>query len=82
MPEYPECAKLIAVSEESQIIGEFLDSTPYVLAEYVTFEGHDRATLTPVSSSIEDILSKYFGIDMNKVEAERRQMLDNIRDEH
>lgn len=76
---YPEHEKLKEVHEECDTIGVFLDSSQYVLAEYVTFEGHDRATLTPVSKSISAILAEYFDIDQQKLEAEKRQMLDNIR---
>jgi hypothetical protein len=33
----------------------------------------------PVHGSIQKILADYFGIDQNKIEAEKRQMLEQIR---
>jgi len=38
------------------------------------FEGY-----FPIHTPFENLLAKYFDIDMNKVEKERREMLDNIR---
>lgn len=35
----------------------------------------------PVGLSIEEILARYFEIDLNKVEEERRAILDHIREE-
>lgn len=80
-PDYPEHAKLAAVADQSQAIGEFLEGGGFILAEYVTFEGHDRATLVPVGRSINDILAAYFDIDLAKIEAEKRAMLASLRGE-
>lgn len=82
--KYPEHDKLSAISEESQAIGTFIESErhPYVLAEWVTFEGRTTPTLVPVSRSIQQVLADYFGIDLNKIEAEKRQMLSEIRGDH
>lgn len=76
---YPEHTKLGKISEESQTIGEFLDGSPYVLAEYVTFEGNDRETLVPVQKPIQQILADWFGIDLDAIEREKRQMLESMR---
>jgi hypothetical protein len=35
--------------------------------------------LTSINIPIEKLLADYFGIDLNKVEAEKRQMLDTQR---
>jgi hypothetical protein len=77
---YPEHAKQAAVLDEAQTIGQFLDEGPYILAEYVTFEGHDRPTLVPVSKSVQQILAEHLGIDLNAIEREKRQMLDAMRE--
>lgn len=77
---WPEHAKQSKIVEESQAIGAFLDSEnhPYVLAEYVIFEGRSSETLVPVSRSIQQILADYFEIDLNKIEAEKRDMLASL----
>lgn len=77
--KYPEHAKMAAVMEESQIIGYFLENSPYTLAEYRQFAEFDEPVLTPVVMSTERILAAYFQIDLDKIEAEKRQMLDEIR---
>ncbi len=75
---YPECAKLAEVSGMSQAIGEFLEwmgqDTPIVLAQY----GED-GDLFMASTNREKLLAEFFEIDLNKVEKERRAMLDSIR---
>ena len=80
MSNTPELDKMRAVSEQSQIIGEFLDSMPYVLTEWKNVEGFRDPMLVPASKSIVQILAEHFGIDMNKVEQERRMLLEEIRD--
>ena len=76
---YPEHAKLEAVRERSQVIGEFLDGTPFVLAEYREVDGHREPQLMPVNKSIEQVLAEHFDIDLNRIEAEKRAMLENMR---
>lgn len=86
---YPESAKMLAVKEQSQVIGEFLDSSKYVLAEYVTVtypnmlteRRHTATELRPVVTPIEQILAAYFEIDLDKVEEEKRAMLAALRGE-
>lgn len=81
---YPEHEKLAAVSAESQVLGEFLESDdhPYVLAEWVTFEGYSEPRLMPVQKSIQQILADYFDINLQKIESEKRQMLSALATEH
>jgi hypothetical protein len=76
---YPEHAKQEAVIEQSQAIGEFLDTSGFVLAEFREIDGHDEPKLMPVGRSIEQVLAEYFEIDLNKIEAEKRDMLEHIR---
>jgi len=82
MNKYPECEKLEKVSEESQKIGAFLDwlqnETKYIIAEYSDDE-EGEALLFPIHKAIEQILAEYFKIDLNKVEKERKQILEDIR---
>jgi hypothetical protein len=73
---YPEHKKLSLVVEESQAIGEFLDfglaGQGLVLTEYS--EDH----LLPTSKSITSILAHYFEIDQDKIDKEKRQMLNEL----
>jgi hypothetical protein len=77
---YPEHEKLGAVVEKSQAIGEFLEwcnERCWYLCHPTEspFEG----CYWPVPGSINDHLAAYFGIDQNKLEAEKREMLDEQR---
>lgn len=77
-PGMPECARLAAVSGESQRIGEFLEwlaaDTEYVLG---TFDDDDR--LWPAHPPVQKLLARYFGIDLDRVERERGRMLAYLR---
>lgn len=86
--KYPECEKLAAVKEKSQAIGEFMDSLStqglYLCQAFTPEEmgvdcGELEEVYMPSNMPIEKVLAGYFGIDMNKVEAERRAMLDALR---
>lgn len=81
MSEYPEHEKLMAVNDQSQAIGEFLDfglsSMGIVLAE-VSYEYHEPR-LMATSRSIETILAEYFEIDRDALEREKRAILNEIR---
>lgn len=70
---YPEHEKLSAIKQESQAIGEFLDTAPYVLCEVAD----DR--LWPVGKPINDLLAAYFGIDPDRLEREKSAMLEDLR---
>lgn len=125
-PTYPECEKMHAVHDKSQIIGEFVDvfleSKGIILAEWTRemdcgweswtmvdglaklrcvdgdlfdidgdFSGvcemcdgtgvvkRDHPVLDPTRSRIVDLLAEFFEINLDKVEAERRQMLESLR---
>ena len=75
--EYPEHEKLAKVKDESQIIGQFLDTglDGMVLARW----DDDYEEYNPVHEPINTILDRYFGIDQDKLEAEKRQMLEQLR---
>ena len=83
MSDYPEHEKLKAVQEESQAIGAFLDSLAeygYVLCEQTHFEGFRDPSFVPTGRPIPEILARYFKIDLTKIEAEKRQMLERLRE--
>lgn len=72
---YPEHAKLAAVKDHSQAIGEFIEFCGYTLCEYDEGEPQWR----PVQRSIERLLADYFDIDLDVIEAEKRAMLEALR---
>ena len=90
-PEFPEHEKLHKVKDQTQAIGEFLDYSEYILAEYRCPHGYKNPAdceeseycragtgdtmLFQVTGSINDILAEHFGIDLNKLELEKREMI-------
>lgn len=118
---HPECDKMLAVHDQSQVIGEFLewlDTQGLHIMQWRTFnepktctcifnEGHtgerynsrthkwetcgkcngtglleetyEVQQWTHARGSINEILARFFDIDMTKVEQERRAMLEQIR---
>lgn len=81
---YPEHEKQAKIIDKSQAIGEFLDwlqnEEGITLAHYDDsyYQGH---VLTPVHRSIQGWLARYFGIDLNRLEDEKREML-RLQREH
>lgn len=79
---YPEHAKVRAVQEESQSIGNFLD---WLSAEHgVTLCRKDPAytgDFSPyeaIRERFEQTLAAYFGIDLDRLEAEKQSILDDL----
>lgn len=78
---YPEHEKLKLISDQSDTIGEFLESAGYVLAQYQDVEGYRDPMLLPVSTTTQQILANYFEIDLKKIQQEKQHMLAQIRQE-
>lgn len=78
--EYPEHDKLRAVQADSEIIGQFLEESGFVLAEYVDVGRTLDERLLPVQKSTEQILAAYFKIDLTVVDQEKQQMLAAMRE--
>ncbi len=78
----PECEKMLAIKDKSQAIGEFLDwlaeSEHIHLCEWFG----DDDYLGYARERTETLLAKFFGIDQDKVEQERRNMLAELRTQH
>lgn len=79
--KYPEHARQSAILSAAQLQGELLEwlsDMGYVIARW-----DDTATieprLTPARKSIVEWLAEFHGIDLDKIEAEKRQMLDELR---
>lgn len=81
LPPTPECDRMIAVSEESRTISDFLDWLgPHgmLLAEYVQHPGFRDRSLVPASRGFDALLAQYFRIDLAKVDRERRALLTHV----
>ena len=76
--KYPECEKLSAVSADSNKIGAFLDWLVYDKGIYLA-EYSELDELWAINTPFERLLAEYFEIDLDKVEDERRAMLEGLR---
>lgn len=73
----PALNKMLKNKEQSQTIGEFvewLSQQGYTICRVDKF---DR--FSPVRRSIEEWLARYFKVNLNKAEEERRALLEQIR---
>src|SRR5512135_3462017 len=89
--QYPEHEKLHMVKDRSQSIGEFLEwlrsEKGYVICERLRTSAGDEEEeeddadyeLVPANLGITKLLAEFFKIDLEKIEAEKRQMLDQLR---
>lgn len=81
MSKYPECDKMTAVKDQSQTIRGFLEWLEYVKEVSLChlIEGEDEMEYCPIYVDTERLLAEFFDIDLNKVEKEKRDMLDQLR---
>jgi hypothetical protein len=80
--ESPECERLHAVHEESQKIGEFIEwlgENSYVLANWIKRNPRWDEELAPANISTNALLAQYYDIDLDKVEDERRAILEALQ---
>jgi hypothetical protein len=75
--EYPEHEKLAKVKGDSQIIGSFLDTGIPEGVVFAKYDQHER--LYPITCDIQEWLAAYFGINREKLEEEKVQMLEELR---
>lgn len=84
--KYSELEKVAQTWSKAQIIGEFLEwleeEKSYFICEpgARSCDGQDIGGFNPVIKSTDDWIAEFFGIDMNKVEKERRQLLKEHRE--
>jgi hypothetical protein len=80
-PACPELEKMKTISIKSQVIGEFIDwlGTEQMCVAQWGADDPLYPELHPVRLSIEKLLAKYFSIDLNKVDKEKRALLDYVR---
>jgi hypothetical protein len=81
MSDYPEHAKLEAVADKCQFLGEFLEwlQGKYTIAEYEQPEGALNQELWPVRKNIEQLLADYFNINTKVLEEEKQDILEAHR---
>jgi hypothetical protein len=79
MGEYPECEKMALITDKSQVIGEFMDWLlgRYVLCQYKHPLHGDWPV--PQNVNIQKLLAEFFEIDLDKVDAEKKAMLEELR---
>jgi len=75
--QYPERDKLDLVKDKTQAIGEFLDWLGYEKDIQLARVDTDGIYLT--CESWLDLLAEWAGIDRDRLEAEKLQMLDQLR---
>ena len=84
MDSYPEHAKLDAVADKSQTIGEFLAWLQYETPYRICSEHQDEASgdirFFPVFETIQDLLAMYFGIDQQALLEEKEAMFSKLKD--
>ena len=79
-PYTPECDCMLQVQPKSELLSTFLDwlqSENYVSAQYDSSSA--TALLHHVPLSFEKLLAKFFDIDLDKVEREKRELLNYCR---
>jgi len=79
-PPTPELDKMKAVRNQSQCIGAFLDWLFNEKRQMICEISPDGVDWLPTDNQdIQKILAEYFGIDLQKVEAERRAILERLQ---
>lgn len=75
--KYPEHVKQDKVGPDAQVIGEFIE---WLQEQYSICWWHEDSTsFYPSHVSVEQLLASYFKIDLEKIEQEKRAMLEELR---
>lgn len=78
MSQWPEHEKQAQIIDEAHSIGQFLDWAEGQGLQLCRF--NDRfEEFQPVGHFV-DVIAEYFEIDLSKIEAEKRAMLDKLRE--
>jgi len=78
--EFPECEKMSAIRDKSQVIGEFIEWMKQERGLTICSCSACGNYYVPTATTIEQLLLKFFDIDQDKVETERRSMLNSMRE--
>lgn len=78
MSAYPEHQKLKAISDKSQCVADFWD---YMEQQGIVFaeRGENSQFLYHTMKNKRDFIAEFFDIDMNKIEAEKRAMIEDLQ---
>jgi hypothetical protein len=91
MSDYPdalECDKLTAVAGDSNLIGQFIDflveEKGFAICELRSYSygGRNIEDWAPAKVQPHELLAEFFDIDLDKVEEERRAILDFLASQH
>lgn len=80
-PECPECEKLAKVSEDSNKIGDFMAWLSYRGIKFCKYDEGIEMWI-PTNWSINHVLGRYYGIDLDLVDKERTALLEWLREQH
>lgn len=76
MKNYPEHERMSTIVDKSQAIGEFLEwlneTKGYRICKNLAGE------LWPIRTDTEHLLAEYYGINLRKLESEKREMIHDI----
>ena len=78
--DLPEHAKLMAIKDESHVIGQFIEWLQSHGYEIAYWHGDNAPYLVPERKSIEAWLARYFRIDLAALEAEKWMLLKEQRE--
>lgn len=82
MGKYPEHEKLQNLGDANQIVGDFIEwlhDRGMEIGRFEQMRGFSDLQFVPVTKSRDALLAEYFDIDRDKLEMEKRSMLDAIR---
>ena len=80
---YPEHDKLKALAGLNEVVGSFLewlDAHGLIICERTNYQVNDL--YMPTRKSFEALIAEFFEIDMKALEAEKREMLAQLRASH
>lgn len=77
--QWPEHDKQKTVLEESHAIGEFLETSGYVLAQYREIKGSADKELVEVTRPTQQVLADHFDIDLDQIHKEKEAMLAQLQ---
>lgn len=78
-PRYPECDKLDNNWKAYRAIYKFLEWLSEQKMTICELLGKEFPEFQPVTKNAQDLVYEYFRIDANKLERERRVMLEKVR---
>lgn len=78
MAETPTLDKMLAVKDQSQAIGEFLDWLDDVKGVELVVLSHEGSGYDPFHYSTERLLAEFFGIDLDAADREKRAILAEL----